>query len=313
MTALVTIGEALGVLAATITGPLADGTPMRLGFAGAEATVAIGVRRLGHTSAWVGRVGDDAIGTMVLDRLRAELVDVTACQIADGVPSGLMLRELRTADRVRATYYRGGFAGSRLSPEDIDPGLIAGARLLHLTGITPALSESARATVRQAVDLAEAAGVTISLDLNYRAALWQPADAAAELSYLVSRSDIVFAGDDEAAMIVPRDEPERMAEALTALGPAEAVIKLGACGALAVVDGQVHRVPALPVTSVDPIGAGDAFVAGYLAGHLDGVPVDHRLRLAAACGAFTVSTHGDWQGFPRRADLDLLTASDVSR
>ncbi|WP_433725776.1 sugar kinase [Nocardia sp. CA-129566] len=308
-----TLGEALGVVAATESGPLAPGAALRMDFAGAEATVAIGVRRLGHDSAWVGSVGADAIGTMVLDRLRAERVDTSRCRIDPELPSGLMLRERRTADHIRVTYYRKGLAGSRLSAADIDPLQIAAARILHLTGITPALSPSARDAVHTALDAAVDAGVTVSLDINYRRALWSQADAAVELSKLVSRADIVFGGTDEAALLVPAASPAAMAESLAALGPAQVVIKLGAEGALALHNGELIRQPSVAVRSVDPVGAGDAFVAGYLAGVLDNGSARHRLRLAATCGAFAVSVPGDWAGLPSRHELGLITGADINR
>ncbi|WP_069162677.1 sugar kinase [Nocardia altamirensis] len=310
---LITLGEAVGVVAATAPGPLAPGAAMRMDFAGAEATVAIGVRRLGHESAWIGSVGDDAVGTMVLDRLRAERVDVSRCRIDPELPSGLMLRERRTADRIRVTYYRRGLAGSRLSAAEIDPEQVAAAGILHLTGITPALSASARDAVHTALDAALGAGVPVSLDVNYRSALWSRSAAAAELSVLVSRADIVFAGLDEAALLVPTASPAAMAEALAAFGPSEVVLKLGAAGALALHGGRQFRQPAVPVTMVDPVGAGDAFVAGYLAGFLDDVSVRQRLRLAATCGAFAVSVQGDWAGLPLRRELDLLAGADIQR
>lgn len=310
---LVTLGEAIGVVAATEPGPLASGASMRMDFAGAEATVAIGVNRLGHASAWVGSVGDDAVGTMVLDRLRAERVDVSRCRIDPELPSGLMLRERRTADRIRVTYYRRGLAGSKLSVAEVDKEQIAAAGVLHLTGITPALSQTARDAVHAALDAATDAGVLVSLDINYRSALWSRSEAAAELAKLVSRSDIVFAGTDEAALLVPTASPAAMAESLAALGPSQVVLKLGADGALALHRGRQIRQPVIPVTMVDPVGAGDAFVAGYLAGVLDGGPVRHSLRLAATCGAFAVSVPGDWAGLPFRRELDLLTGTDIQR
>ncbi|MFG2748342.1 sugar kinase [Streptomyces xanthophaeus] len=313
MTALVTLGEAMAVLAATRPGPLAGGAELRLAFAGAEATVAVGVSRLGHRASWTGRVGADSIGRMILDGLRGEDVDVTRARVDDTAPTGLMLRERRTADHTRVTYYRRGLAGARLAPEDVDAELVAGARVLHVTGITPALGEGPRAAVRRAVELARAAGVTVSLDLNYRALLWSRQDAAAELSDLVTRADVVFAGPEEAALVVPEAEPAAMARALLARGPREAVLKLGSRGALAATDGEEAVQGILPVTLVDPIGAGDAFVAGYLAGLLDYAPLPDRLRLAATCGAFAVAVPGDWEGLPRRAELDLLHGQDVTR
>ncbi|MFD6874970.1 MULTISPECIES: sugar kinase [unclassified Streptomyces] len=313
MTALVTLGETMAVLAADRPGPLASGTSLRLGFAGAEATVAIGVSRLGHAASWTGRVGADSAGTMILDGLRGEAVDVTRARVDESAPTGLMLRERRTPDHTRVTYFRRGLAGARLDPEDIDPEPIAQARVLHVTGITPALGDGPRAAVRRAVELARAAGVTVSLDLNYRARLWTREEAAAELTHLVSRADIVFAGPDEASLVVPEAEPADMGRTLLDLGPREAVLKLGARGAVAVTRGGEAVQDILPVTLVDPIGAGDAFVAGYLAGLLDGTDLQGRLLLAATCGAFSVAAAGDWEGLPRRAELDLLHGADVTR
>ncbi|MFE2927895.1 sugar kinase [Streptomyces goshikiensis] len=313
MSALVTLGETMAVLAADRPGRLDSGTLLRMGFAGAEATVAIGVSRLGHTASWTGRVGADSAGTMILAGLRGESVDVSCARVDDTAPTGLMLRERRTPDHTHVTYYRRGLAGSRLVPEDIDAELVAAASILHITGITPALGTGPRAAVRQAVDLARAAGVTVSLDLNYRARLWSRTEAAAELADLVARADIVFAGADEATLIVPEDEPDAMARALLTRGPREAVLKLGARGAVAVTHDTEAFQDIVPVTPVNPIGAGDAFVAGYLAGHLDGAPLAGRLLLAATCGAFAVAAPGDWEGLPTRAELDLLRGEDVLR
>ncbi|MFI5640105.1 sugar kinase [Streptomyces goshikiensis] len=313
MSAVVTLGEAMAVLAADRPGPLASGSSLRLGFAGAEATVAIGVSRLGHPASWTGRVGADSAGTMIIDTLRGENVDVTRARVDDTAPTALMLRERRTTDHTRVSYYRRGFAGSRLTPEDIDAELIARARVLHVTGITPALGDGPRAAVRHAVDLARAAGVTVSLDLNYRARLWTREEAAAELAYLSSRADVVFAGPDEASLVVPEADPAAMARALLDLGPREAVLKLGSCGAVAATRSDEAVQDIVPVTPVDPIGAGDAFVAGYLAGLLDGAPLPGRLLLAATCGAFAVAAPGDWEGLPRRGELDLLQGEDVTR
>ncbi|WP_030760232.1 MULTISPECIES: sugar kinase [unclassified Streptomyces] len=313
MSALVTLGEAMAVLAADRPGPLASGSSLRLGFAGAEATVAIGVSRLGHPASWTGRVGADSAGTMIIDSLRGENVDVTRARVDDTAPTGLMLRERRTPDHTRVSYYRRGLAGSRLTPQDIDPELLARARVLHVTGITPALGDGPRAAVRHAVDLARAAGVTVSLDLNYRARLWTREEAAPELTYLATRADVVFAGPDEASLIVPEADPATMARALLDLGPREAVLKLGSRGAVAATRSGEAVQDIVPVTPVDPIGAGDAFVAGYLAGLLDGAPLPGRLLLAATCGAFAVAAPGDWEGLPRRGELDLLQGEDVTR
>jgi 2-dehydro-3-deoxygluconokinase len=117
---------------------------------------------------------------------------------------------------------------------------------------------------------------------------------------------ILFAGDDEAELLGVTGDPEDQARGLAGLGPSEVVIKLGARGAVGSIDGEHRPVAPLPVTAVDAVGAGDAFVAGYLAERMSGRSPDERLRTAAACGAFAVCAPGDWEGFPTRQDLGLL-------
>lgn len=173
MTDLLTFGETMALFAARRTGPLRFARDFDLGLGGAESNVAIGVARLGHRATWVGRVGQDEFGELIASTLRAERVDARA--ITDpAAPTGLMIKGRRTADLIDVRYYRRESAGSRLSPEDLDPALIRSARVLHVSAITPALSASARAAVRHAIDEARAAGVPVSLDVNYRKALWTP-------------------------------------------------------------------------------------------------------------------------------------------
>ncbi len=307
---VLTLGETMGLVAATTTGPFTVGAPARISFGGAETNVAIGVSRLGHSAAWIGCLGDDPVGALVKDALRGEGIDVSHVRIDPGVATGLMLREHRTADRVRVSYYRRGFAGSRVGPDDVDPALVRSARVLHLSGITPALSESGHAAVHRAVELARAAGVPVSFDLNYRAALWSPQEAGAALRTLVGLVDIVFAGEEEAALVVGEGSTEHLAKQLAAAGPGEVVLKLGGAGAYAVIGGDEVTSPALAVTPIDPVGAGDAFVAGYLSAWLDGLTPAERLRRGNVCGAFSVSVAGDWEGLPRRRELATLEGTE---
>lgn len=173
---VVTVGETMAALRAT--GPVRLGAPMQLSVAGAEANVAIGLARLGHRAGWVGRVGDDEFGALVLRTMRAEQVDVSHTRLdADGRPTGLLAREDRIADLVNVAYYRAGSAGSALRAADVLPALNRGVRILHLTGITPALSAGAAEAVRAAAARAGELGITVCLDVNYRARLWSPAEA----------------------------------------------------------------------------------------------------------------------------------------
>lgn len=302
-------------LVAQQPGPLAEAASFRAFAAGSEANVAVGVARLEHPVAFVGRVGRDGFGSAVLRRLRGEGVDVSAVAVEESASTAVLVRERRAVGPSEVLYYRAGSAGSRLAPEDLDRalelGLLASARWLHVTGITPALSTSARAAVERALELARAGGLTVSLDLNLRRKLWHDDEAAPVLRHLTGRVDVVMGSPDEVAVVAGRaadDEPRALAASLLELGPSVAVLKLGADGGLAVArGGSVVERPALPVTMVvDPVGAGDAFTAGWIAAQLEGAEIDEALEVAVACGAAAVAAEGDMSGLPTRAELAHL-------
>lgn len=307
---VVTIGETMALLHNDAPGPLAHATELRLGIGGSESNVAIGLERLGTSASWIGRVGADSLGERILRELRAEGVDIHPTVDSEAA-TGLMLKERRTADATRVWYYRAGSAGSRLDPADLPAHLISRASLLHVTGITAALSTSACATILEAVRLALAANVPVSFDVNHRSSLWHGRDPGEVYRQLVAAATIVFAGEDEARLIAPgaRDVRE-LAAALAGFGPTQVIIKLGADGCIALVDGIKYAQPAVPIRVVDTVGAGDAFVAGYLAEFIAGEDVETRLRTAVATGAFACLTSGDWEGLPRRSELPLLAAGE---
>jgi 2-dehydro-3-deoxygluconokinase len=302
---VLTFGETMALLTPQQVGLLRHAGTLDIGIAGAESNVAIGLARLGASVRWIGRVGDDEFGRLITMTLRGQGVEVDAIVDADA-PTALMLKEQRMSRATRVVYYRAGSAGSRLAPDDVDAATIAEARVLHVSGITPALSGSARRTVLEAVDHAAAAGVLVSFDVNHRSTLWGADEASAVYRQLALRSDIVFATEAEAAMIVEGSGPVELAQALAALGPSTAVVKRGALGAVAVVDGAVIEVPPVIVIAIDSVGAGDAFVAGYLAALCAGEEPADRLLLAAQTGAFAVTVRGDWEGAPTRDELVLL-------
>jgi 2-dehydro-3-deoxygluconokinase len=306
MTDVVTMGETMALFSNADVGPLRHATHLRLGAVGAEATVAIGMSRLGRSAAYVGRVGADELGQAVLARLRGEGLDVSAVRVDPAAPTALMVKERRTTKVSRVVYYRSGSAGSRLSTQDVPEALVAAAKVLHVSGVTPALSESALAATRHAVALAKANGTTVSLDYNYRAALWTPERAREVLRELSADADVVFASEAEARLVTGGATPQDLA----ACGPAQAVVTLGSAGALALVDGTVYRERAVPVEVADPVGAGDAFVAGYLDALLRGETPGERLRAGCRLGAFAVSVPGDWEGLPLAHEVDLLDVAD---
>ncbi|MEU6409756.1 sugar kinase [Microbispora sp. NPDC046933] len=306
---VVTIGECMACLTTAEAGPVHASQRFRLSVGGSESNVAIGLSRLGHVVTWISRLGNDELGSLVLSALAANGVTAIA-ERDDTAPTGLMLKIRRTSEISRVLYYRANSAASRLGPDDVPFEAISTARLLHVTGITPALGPGPAAAVTAAVEHARSHGVTVSFDVNYRAGLWTPEAAGTALLSLVTMSDIVFASQHEAELFTAAPL-EDLPRAISELGPSEVVIKLGKRGALALAEGSLVRQPAYPAKEVDPVGAGDAFVAGYLSEWLRGSPPDVRLDTAARTGALAVMVDGDWEGLPSRSELTLLDAPDA--
>lgn len=315
---LLTYGETMGLLDSERIGPLRLGGPMRLSAAGAESTVAIGVARLGGSGRWGGVVGDDEVGRLITRTLRAEGVLTDAVAVEPDLPTGLLLKERRTSTASRVRYYRRGNAGSLLGPAHVRADHVADARVLHLTGITPALSSTASEATFAALELAAQVDTRTCVDLNYRRQLWDEGTARGVLTDMVKRADIVLATVEEAAMVAPLSavsshDPAAAAGALAGLGPGLVVVKMGGAGAVAWAEGRIITVPPRRVVVADPVGAGDAFAAGLIADLARGRSVPEALETAAAVAAVDVACPGDWEGLPTRSELNLVEGPDVHR
>lgn len=307
---VLTFGETMGLFRTTEFGDLADVSGASIGTGGADSNVAIGLARLGVESVWVGRVGSDGLGRRVVRDIRGEGVDVRA--IVDPAATGLMVKEKRTPHTTRVSFYRAGSAGSRLSPGDIDPELVAGASLVHVTGITASISASARQVVRDVVELAVRSGVPVSFDVNHRPSLWRDDDPSGLYREIAASADIVFAGEDEAALLtgLPPDDTVSLGRALAAAGRGIAVVKRGAAGSLAWSEGMPIECEAISVPVIDSVGAGDAFVAGFLSAYLRGEGMAACLHLGTVAGAFACMGPGDWESMPRIDDIRMLEDND---
>lgn len=299
---VLTIGEAMVSLRSPRA--LRLGGDVHLSVAGSESNVAIGLARLGHDVAWLGAVGNDEPGHLIQRTLRAENVDTRYLRFTDDSFTAFIAFDQPAHDITRVSYHRRGSAGSTLTPTECLAALTASTpRILHVTGITPALSDTAREATLAAVQAASTAGIQVSLDVNYRARLWPRPEAATALRALLPYVTTIFASDDELDILT--DAPNPTTDLLSTA--TEVVITAGSKGAWThTASGTTHH-PALPVTVVDSIGAGDAFVSGYLSATLDNLPTEARLTRATTSGAFCVGAHGDWESLPTRQDLTLLT------
>jgi len=312
---VLTFGETMGLFRAADVGDLAEVADARIATGGADSNVAIGLSRLGIDAVWVGRVGADPLGRRVVRDIRGQGVDARVIVDPDA-PTGLMIKEKRTPHTTRVWFYRSGSAGSRLTVDDIDPHLVESAALIHVTGITASISDSARETVHEVVRLARRSGVRVSFDVNHRRSLWRTGDPAPVYREVAAAADLVFAGEDEAALLTGTrtSDPAELVAALAHLGPSTAVVKRGAAGSIGYHDGAVLEHAAIAVPVVDSVGAGDAFVAGFLAGYTRAADMAACLDLATIAGAFACMGPGDWEGAPTLDDLTLLENDDpVSR
>ncbi len=321
---IVTIGETMALLGTPDHCLLRPGSAPSLTIGGAESNVAIAASRLGARTTWIGRVGDDDLGSLVVRELQGQGVDVCAHRDPQA-PTGLMVKEHRSGKPTHVRYYRKYSAGSRLGPGDLDQDRIAAADILHLTGITAALGDTPRAALHHAIALARHAGSLISFDVNYRATLWPRVAASPLLRGLASAADVLFAGPEEAALLLPdgihaadTDDPwsaaTTLAQRVSDLGPRIVVIKLGSLGALALADGIIYTHPIVPNEPVDPVGAGDAFVGAFLAELANKSSIETCLMSGAKMGALVCAVPGDWEGtLDWRSDSTRDGESDVRR
>ncbi|MBM4417219.1 MAG: sugar kinase [Chloroflexi bacterium] len=312
---VVTFGETMVLLAANEIGPLRFASTFTRFVAGTESNVAIGLARLGHSVAWSSRVGDDEFGQLVINTVRGEGVDTRGVIVDAAAPTGLVLKEKREVGPRKVLYYRAGSAASRLAPSDLDAHQIGSARWLHVTGVTMAISSSARETVRAAVEMARDRDVKVSFDPNMRLRLWTREQARAAMCEILPYCDVVLPGIDEAEMLTGESDARRAANALRSLGAASAVVKLGADGALAVTAHEQVQVPGIRLERiVDPVGAGDGFAAGFLSGTLRGLGLAESVRWGNIVGGLAMTATGDTEGLPTRREVEELRLDqDVAR
>jgi len=289
---VVCIGETMAALAPDPPRTLEDAEELRLSVAGAESNVAMYLADHGIRAAWLSALGDDALGRLVRAAVTAAGVDVSHVRTDPVRPTGLLVKD-PSPTGTRVHYYRNGSAASALGPDLLDAEPVRTASLLHLTGITPALSPSCRDLVTQALSApAEERSYAVSFDVNHRAALWPDGSAHTVLRDLGDRADIVFVGLDEARTLWGDD--------LTVAGvrrllprPGILVVKDGADSATAVTEDGTYTVPALPTSVVEPVGAGDAFAAGFLTGLLRGQGMTRALRLGHLTAVSALKVTGD--------------------
>jgi 2-dehydro-3-deoxygluconokinase len=304
---VVALGESMVTFLPSRPGRLADVPSFDRGIGGAESNVACTLAAAGHSARWVSRVGADGFGDHLIEAIGAYGVDTAYVGRDAARPTGVYFRTAgdRATDAHEVAYYRAGSAASAMSAANLDLDAVRAGRVLHLSGITAALSAGCLELMRE-LTARRPGRPLLSFDVNYRPGLWRGTeDGPAVLRELARGADIVFVGEDEGW---GPGGPEAVRAALPE--PELLVVKQGGTGATAFHGPHATFVPALAVDVVAAVGAGDAFAAGFLSATLRGLPVRDRLRHGHLMAAAALTVPGDLAVPPARAHADRLAALD---
>ncbi len=305
-----TFGEAMVLFAPTESALLESAESLHASVGGAELNCSIGLVRLGYHVGWISRLGNDPFGHKIIKTARGEGVDVSRVKLVDEAPTGVMFKEVRPGNASRVFYYRRRSAAAAL---DQDQFADVQAKVLFVTGITPALSDQNRALTVAVVDQFRANGALIVFDPNMRFRLWEKEAARTVFIELANRSDVLLPSLVDAEILCGKGKPEAMLDRLRELGPSRVAIKLGEEGVFFADEKSSAHLPCFPASEIDPVGAGDAFCAGVISGLLDHAPFAEAVRRGAALGAFSVSSRGDYAGLPTRNELDRFLAGETTQ
>lgn len=273
--------------------------------AGAEVNVAIGLKRLEHSVSYVTKLGLDPFGTYIENKLKAEGLDAQVTKDS-GHFTGYQLKNKVTEGDPQVFYFRRNSAASCLSEEDIENVELEGAKVLHITGIPPALSLSCRKATYRLIERARENGMLVSFDPNLRPSLWESQEVMIEtVNDIASKADLVLPGTGEGLILMGSDKPEEIAAFYREKGARMVIVKAGAKGAYVDSEEGKRFYPGYRVKAVvDTVGAGDGFAVGVLSAYLEGLSEEEMADRGNAIGSIQVSVASDNEGLPTREELD---------
>lgn len=301
---LVTFGESMILFNPDSNGALRYVHTFSKSIAGAESNVAIALSRLGNSVGWFSKLGNDEFGRYITSVIRGEGVDISRVKIDNEHNTGLLFKERFANSNPNIYYYRKESAASYFSYEDIDEEYIKNSKILHITGITPALSERTKKATFHAIKIAKENDVLVSFDPNIRLKLWSIEEAMPVLLEIAKQADIIFPGIDEGKMLLGAEDEKEIAQYFLNNGVGKVAVKLGKRGCYITDGEQKIYVDGFAVEKMeDSVGAGDGFAAGFLSGILRGLPLKECGQWANGVGAMAVLVLGDMEGFPTMQQL----------
>jgi len=303
---VVTFGEAMVMFVASEPGELKDAGQFTRSLAGAELNTAIGFARLGLHSGWVSKLGQDAFGAYIRERLLLENVDIAGVVSDPDYQTGFQLKSKVLEGDPVVQYFRKGSAASTMSGQELDRHYFTAFRHLHMTGIPPALTPRTREFAYAALEAMKSAGRSTSFDPNLRPILWSSrTEMISVINDFAIKADWVLPGMEEGELLTGYSDPERIAGYYLDRGVSRVIVKLGAEGAYFRTAEEEGRVPGFNVKEVvDTVGAGDGFAVGVISGLLQGLDIEQAVIRGNAIGALAVQSVGDHEGYPTEAGLE---------
>ncbi len=303
----------MGLMVADTIAPLKDVEHFTRYVCGAEVNFSVGLSRLGHSVAYVSRVGQDPFGEHILDFLEENHIDNQYVKTDDTWLTGMQLKaKAHPGEDPLVVNFRKSTAFSHFDPKDLDAIDWTGVKHVHVTGISAALSTNCREAAGRLMDLAHEHGARVSFDPNLRPALWpDKAEMVRVLNALAAKADIVLPGVGEGETLMGSRDPEKIADFYIGQGAKAVVVKVGAKGSFVkTADGDAYESPGFHVEHVvDTVGAGDGFAVGTISALLEGLPLKDAARRGAAIGALAIMVAGDNEGLPDREKLEAFMES----
>lgn len=276
------------------------------GFGGDTSNFAVAAARQGARVGYLTHVGADAFGDRFLELWESEGIDTSLVVRNPDAHTGLYFITYTEAGH-QFTYHRKGSAASRMRPEDVPAEAIARVRLLHVSGISQAISDTACDAVLRAVEVARAHGVMISYDPNLRLKLWPLPRARAVIHATAAMADLFLPSLEDARQLTGFEDPDRIVDFYLNLGAGLVALKLGREGVLVATRSERHRVQGFRVKTVDATGAGDTFDGAFVVERLSGAGLLEAARYANAAAALSTTGYGAVGPIPRReAVLEFL-------
>ena len=302
MPEVITIGESMVMFIANQGDPLEFVSDFSRHLAGAESNVAIGLARLGHTVGWISSIGDDPFGTYIRNTIRGEGVDTSAVTVSSEYPTGMLVKESNDIGDPQVYYYRRDSAACHFTPDMLDESYFNDGKVLHITGIFPALSSKNKESLFAAIKIAKSRGLMITFDPNIRLKLWTAKEAKETLLSIAGMSDLILPGLHEAELLVGSTKWEDVSKFFHDKGNRFVIMKNGADGAYysireedgSITEGYVKGFKASKV--VDTVGAGDGFAVGVLSAMLEGLSLGEAVKWGNAIGSMAVAVRGDSEG-----------------